>query len=246
MRKCVRGDPVEHNYQSLYDLRHFYVDEKGIGRFTCGIAFETMMSILRMFDDAPFRHVSWYHAVSRSDNPVVQGFLAEQICLSHIARNGLTAINQKLSRMSTTSFSICPDFGEFLSSGHTTRLYVPIPYNFMAVDGVILLLDRKSKQVTMFSIQFTLSQNYKQSYTQFLTELLPAWSKKIILAASAGFTVQSTIVWIDKKQPSKHVKCEQVKALRFNNMDIYPEHSVIHVGVESVDSSLASALGIKQ
>lgn len=54
MTACVRGDRVTLNDQSLYDLRHFYVDTEGIGRFTCGIAFEAMMSILRTYGSAPF------------------------------------------------------------------------------------------------------------------------------------------------------------------------------------------------
>jgi hypothetical protein len=173
MKACVRGDLVRPNDQSLYDLRHFYADKEGIGRCTCGIAFETMMSVLQTYEDAPLRDISWYTAVSRSDNPVVQGVLAEQICLSYIADNGLVAINPKIGRMSTARFQTQPDFSEFLSTDYTTRLYVPILYDFMAVDGVILLLDRKSKQATMFSIQFTLSQNHKQSDVEFHTRL---WS----------------------------------------------------------------------
>jgi hypothetical protein len=243
MGECVRGDPVAYDDRKLYDLRHFYVCDDDIGHYTCGIAFETMMSILRTYEDAPFRDISWYTAVSRSDNPVVQGFLAEQICLSYIADNGLMAIDPKIGRMSTARFLGQPDFSEIFSTGHTTCLYVPIPYNFMTVDGVILLLDRDSKKATIFSIQFTLSQNHKQSDKQFHMMLWPTWSQQLF---SAGFNVQSTFVWIDKKQPSEHAELEQVRALRSGAKVIHPAYSVIHVGVESVNSGLASALGIKQ
>jgi hypothetical protein len=50
MKACVRGDPVSLNDRTLYDLRHFYVDEEGFGQFTCGIAFETMVSMLRKME----------------------------------------------------------------------------------------------------------------------------------------------------------------------------------------------------
>ena len=241
MRACVRGDPVKPNDRSLYDLRHFYVDENGIGHFTCGIAFETMMSMLRKYDDAPFMDDLWYIAVSRSSNPVVRGFLAEQICLSYIAANGLMAVDAKLGRMSTTNFKTQPAFAQFLSTDHTIRLYVPIPYNFMAVDGVILLLDRASKKATVFSIQFTLSLNHKQSDKEFHTKLWSTWIEPMVLA---GFSVHSTFVWIDKKQPSHHVEAEVVRELRSGNKVVHPEYSVVHVGVEMVDLRLASALGI--
>jgi hypothetical protein len=241
MRACVRGDPVRPNDRSLYDLRHFYVDEKGIGRFTCGIAFETMMSMLRTHDDAAFVDDLWYTAVSQSDNPIVRGFLAEQICLSYIAANGLMAVDPKLGRMSTTSFDKQPAFAQLLSTDHTIRLYVPTAYNFMAVDGVILFLDRASKKATMFSIQFTLSLNYKQSDKEFHTRLWSTWTEPIV---SAGFSVHSTFVWIDKKQPSDHVEREIVRMLRSGDKVVHPEYSVVHVGVEMVHSRLASALGI--
>jgi hypothetical protein len=201
------------------------------------------MSMLRTYDNAPFLSDLWYTAVSRSDDPVVQGFLAKQICLSYIATNGLMAVDPKLGRMSTGSFGTQPAFSEFLLTDHTIRLYIPTTYNFLTVDGVILLLDRASKQATMFSIQFTLSQNHKQSDVEFHTRLWSTWVEPII---SAGFSVESTFVWIDKKQPSEHVKGELVRELRSGDKVIHPAYTVHHVGVEMVNARLASALGISQ
>ena len=202
-----------------------------------------MMSLLRRYDGAPFWGDSWYSAVSQSTNPVVQGFLAEQICLNNIARNGLKAVHPQLGPMTIAIFRTRPNFADFLSSDDMVRLYIPTAYNFMAVDGVILLLDRASWQATMFSIQFTLSQNHKQSDKDFHTRLWSTWIQPII---SAGFDVQSTFVWIDKKQPSEHVESELVKARRSGNKVVHPEYSVVHVGVEMVDRRLASALGIEK
>jgi len=65
MKSCVRGNRVTTNDRSLLDLRHFYVDAEEIGHCTCGIAFEAMMSILRMSDDAPFLDELWYEAVEQ-------------------------------------------------------------------------------------------------------------------------------------------------------------------------------------
>lgn len=244
MRACVRGDAVNINDRRLYDLRHFYVDEKGIGCYTCGIAFETMMSILRTYSDAPFLDQLWYTAVSRSTNPVVRGFLAEQICLSSIAASGLKAVHPDLGRMSTAYFDAEPAFDQLLSTNnHTIRLYIPTAYNFMTVDGIILLVDHNSKKATIFPIQFTLSQNHNQSDKEFHTRLWPTWIKPI---TSAGFSVCSTFVWIDKKQPSEHVEPKVVQKLRSGDKVVHLEYSVVHVGVEMVNSRLAFALGIQQ
>ncbi|KAM6491977.1 hypothetical protein JOM56_012615 [Amanita muscaria] len=241
MTACVRGDRVTSNDRSLFDLRHFYVDADKIGRFKCGIAFEAMMSILWTYDDAPFLDGLWYEAVERSDNPIVQGFLAEQICLSHITAHGMRAVHPELDRMSSASFKDKPAFDEFLLTGQTTRLYVPIAYNFMTVDGVILLLDRASKKATIFAIQFTPSQRHKQSDEELHKRLWSTWIKPIV---SAEFSVDSTFVWIDTKQPSEHVRPKVVTALRSGDKVVYPEYSVIHVGVETVHRKLAIALKI--
>ena len=243
MSACVRGGRVTCNDRNLYDLRHFYVDAERIGHFTCGIAFEAMMSLLREYDDAPFLNQLWYNAVEQSRNPVVRGFLAEQICLSYIAANGLIAVHPNLGRMSTTSFEGEPDFAEFLSTtSKTTRLYIPSAYNFMTVDGVILLLDRKAKKATIFPIQFTLSENHKQSDQEFHMKLWSKWIKPIV---EAEYSVDSTFVWIDNKQSSKHVIPQVVKALRSGDKVVHPEYSVVHVGIETVHKRLASALGIQ-
>jgi hypothetical protein len=204
-----------------------------------------MMYLLRSHDDAPsFLDSRWYTAVSRSGNPIVRGFLAKQICLSNIAVNGLRAVHRKLGKMSTASFQDNPAFEEFLSSNHTSCLYIPTAFNFKAVDGVVLLLERGSKKkATMFPIQFTLSQNHPRSDKKFYEELWSTWIQPIV---SAGFCVHSTFVWIDKKQPSECVKPKVVKELRSGDKIVQPEYSVVHVGVEMVNKRLASVLGIQQ
>ena len=150
------------------------------------------------------------------------------------------AINWKLGQMSSTIFDSTPNFGDFLSTDHETCLYVPIAYNFNYVDGVILLLDRSSQQASMFPLQFTLSMKHKKSDEEFYTKLWPTWIEPITLA---GFTVQSTFVWIDKKQPSNQVVSAIVKALRSGDKVVRPEYSAVHVGVEMVDQKLGTVLG---
>ena len=240
MGQCVQGAPVTSIDHNLYDLRYFYADDKGIGHSTCGIAFESMMAILRTQDVAPFMENSWYKAVSKSGNPVVRGFLAEQICLSTIATAGLMVVDRKLSRMTIASFEDEPDFSEFLSAtNHKTRLYIPIRYNFQAVDGVILLLDRANKQATIFPIQFTLAKRHRQTEKDFYEMYWTTWIKPLV---SAGFNIQSTFVWIDNNQPSDHTVPQLVKALRSGLKIIHPQFSVVHVSVEMVDPKLASHL----
>lgn len=211
MRNCVMGHPVSIDDRTLYDLRYFYIDQQSIGSFTCGIAFETMMSSLRIHNATQFKDDSWYLAVSQSPNPIVRGFLAEQICLSSIAATGLKAVHQKLGRMSHALFETHPNFTQFLFTNYETRIYFPTTYNFRAMDAIILFLDRSSKQARMFPIQFTLTLRHKPSDKDFYTTFWSGWIEPI---ESAGYSVESTFVWIDKQQPSEHIEPKLVKSLR--------------------------------
>ena len=69
-------------------------------------------------------------------------------------------------------------------------------------------------------------------------------SKWIEPIVSLGYSVESTFVWIDKKQPLEYVEPELVKIAAIYKV-VHPSYSVIHVGVEMIDQRLASALGIK-
>jgi hypothetical protein len=51
MEACLQQSPVGTDYKDLYDLRYFYVDEGGTGRYTCGVAFESMMTLLSKYGD---------------------------------------------------------------------------------------------------------------------------------------------------------------------------------------------------
>ena len=53
-----------------------------------------------------------------------------QICLRYIALNGLKVVNQNLGRVPTATFVSQPNFANFLSSDHETRLFVPTAFNF--------------------------------------------------------------------------------------------------------------------
>jgi hypothetical protein len=229
--------------RELYDLRYFYADNDQIGHYTCGVAFETMMSIFRQHRLDNFHTQEWYSALERSSgNPVIQGFLAEHICLSRIISNGLLAVNKNLTRMSHSSFQEAPSWDQQFSSTHTVRLYIPTIFNFRAVDAVILLVDYDAKTAHMYPIQITLSMRHKDSEEDFYTGI---WWKWVAPLEKAGFTVKSTFVWIDKKQPADHVTPEVASNLRSGTKIVRPaEHCSVHIGVGQVDRILGATLGL--
>ena len=239
------GGPVSIDDQSLYDWRYFYVDQRGIGTFACGIALEIMASLLQEQDITQFKDDSCYSAVSQSPNPVVQGFLAKKICLSSIAATGLKAVHPELDRMSTAFFEDHPNFDKLISSDGNACVYFSTAYIFRAVDAVILLLDRPSKQATMIPIRFSLMLGLERSDRDFYARFWSSWREPM---KWAGYSVRSTFVWIDREQPSEadseYFEPELVKSLRSGDRLINPEYSVVRVGVEMVDRRLASALGV--
>ena len=243
MDACLQSRRSQANMPELYDLRYFYIDRDDIGHFTCGVAFETMMLLLKQHRLSQFCGEEWYSAVGRSSvNPVVQGFLAEHICLSQIASHGLLTVSPSLGRMSHTSFEVQPNWSEQLSSTHsaqTVRLYIPTAYNFKAVDAAILRCD--SKTVHMYLIQIKLSMRHKLSDQAFYQDMWREWVRPF---EEGGYSVKSTFVWIDKKQPANHIEPALVKELRSGLKTMQPEYHSIHIGIEQVDQRLARILGL--
>ena len=146
MEACLQQSPVGTDYKDLYDLRYFYVDEGGTGRYTCGVAFESMMTLFSKYKFDKFCDEEWYSAVERSSkNPVVQGYLAEHICLCRISSYGLPMVDSNLNQMDRVMFQDKPSWKNQLRTKEKCCLYVPAAYNFDHVDGVILRLDDRQK-----------------------------------------------------------------------------------------------------
>jgi hypothetical protein len=247
MDACVQQRPLSPSpSRDLFDFRYFYLEGRGrIARCTSGTVLETTVSILRQHRSDRFCDSEWYSAVERfSENPVVQGYLAEHICLSTIVVNGLSAVDPQLRRMSHEPFQGKPVWDAQLKSeseSTSIRLYAPTSRTFKAVDGVILHLCHATKRAHMYPIQFTLSMRHKKSDKTFYTEMWGEWAKPI---ESAGFTLESTFVWIDKKQPSDRIEPALVIAMGSKKKIVHPQYRVTHVGIEQVDRILARSLGL--
>jgi hypothetical protein len=227
---------------NLYDHRHFYIDDDSIGHCATGIAFQAMTSFVREHRSAMFCGGEWYEAVERfSSNPVAQGFLAEQILLTQIAQNGLTKVDKRLTTMPHAVFDAQPSWLNIISSDLTHCLYIPTAFNFPAVDGAILYLDRPNKAMHLFLIQITLSRHHKDSAETFFTQMWRSWVWDYV---DADLNVESTFVWIDKNQPSSEVREGVSITSRQGTTNVHPEYKSRHIGIVDVDPRLARALKI--
>jgi len=242
MMGCIQETPVAMNDKSLYDKRFFYIDNRMVGHSTCGAALQSMTLLLRKYQFDDFDSQYWFTAVHNSSgNPVVQGYLAEHICLKRIARHGLKVLHPKLGTMEYHMFNSQPNWDNLLKSDKTLGLYIPNAYNYRAVDGVILHLDHKNKRAELFPIQITLSMHHKDSEQDFFSTIFPSWIKPI---QDQHFSIKTTFVWIDKKQPSTQVKELQTRTTRSGTKVLSPAYASTHVGIQEVDEELAQSLGI--
>ena len=202
-----------------------------------------MMALLGeyRFDKFCDQIYNWYQAVERSsENPVVQGHLAEHICLCHISVHGLQVVNPILDRMDRVSFRYTPDWDNLLLTDKTRCLYVPTTFNFnYGVDGVILLLDHSTKEAHLYPIQMTLSLRHKASDSDFYSMRGLSWIRSI---EEAGFVVNMTFVWIDKEQPSNELYSALTKHFRSRSLFARPAYVSTHIGIGQVDKQLAESL----
>jgi hypothetical protein len=238
---CLRGATYTTALASYYDLRYFYFDDEDVGHYTCGFVFQVMISLLRQRPDVVLYGQEWYSAVKKCKNPVVQGFLSEQICLSAIGRHGLKALDPSLGPMYTTIFEGVPVWDAFLQTGENSRLFLPKPFNFKAIDGVILQVDHKKKSALLYPIQITLSLKERDSVNVFYKDMWGDWIEPMM---QKGYSVNSLFIFIDLKQPSDEPKPWGTRWGRSSAKKPKLEggFSVVHLGIQQIDSELASTI----
>jgi len=155
-RACLHGT-VTTDTNEFCDLRYLYVNEHRIGHYTCGVAFESMMEIFRQHRLNESCGGEWHSAVHQSSkNPLVQGFLAERIYLNHIVTHGLQAVDPRLGQMDQAFYKTQPNWDHMLLGNKEQCLYVPMNYNFRAVDSVRVLLDHKAMIAHPFLLHITI------------------------------------------------------------------------------------------
>jgi len=157
--------------------------------------------------------------------------------LSH--RQGLPVVDSTLAQMDTALFAGQPDWIGQIRKDVELRLHLPTAYKFPHIDATILRLDVKPKLAHVYPIQITLSRDHKYSEECFYSEF---WKKWVVPITDAGFTVESTFVWIGKKRPAAHAKKAVAITTRQGAKPLQPKHTSLHVGLDEVDQKLAEEL----
>ena len=148
-------------------------------------------------------------------------------------------VDSNLNQMDRVMFQDKPSWKNRLLTKEKCCLYVPAAYNFDHVDGVILRLDDRDKKAHLYPIQITLSLRHKASDSDFYSTMYPNWIKPI---EDEGFAVESTFVWIDKKEPSVQSHPGLSRNLHSGNRTVRCRYNSTHIRIGRVDEKLAKHL----
>jgi hypothetical protein len=213
MRACLLGTEPMALDKKLYDVRYFYF-EKDKGRYTCGMAYQTLMAIYRKHRLADLDTDIWYRAIAAEKrNPAVQGFLAEQICLATIRRHGLSQVDKNLSKplpLPVEFFRDVPRWDSFLmDASQSICLYIPVKFNNPDIDAAILRVNRKNKKSYLYLIQVTISKGHMDSERNFYTRQWDEWKSGL-----ERYPPEPIFVWIGNRPPDVQQKEEVTKSLQ--------------------------------
>src|SRR5947207_9950492 len=150
----------------IYDHRYFYIDANG-GHCVSGLARNAMARFLREYNSGMFLEQHWFTSLPDTKNPLMQGFIVEQLILSTISLNGFN----RYKPSKTISYSDFPQ----IEWECQEALYLSLSFNFRAIDAVFIKLENGSgKKVAIVApIQVTIAKNHPDSEGKFFRE----WSE---------------------------------------------------------------------
>ena len=233
MRACLTHSGVSGSGY-LLDYRYFYF-EKGCGRYACGLARQGIFECLRKYaEESVFLGPEWYPALeSFKNNPSVIGFTVEQMIISRLASSGLNWGDAAIPPAPQTLFpgNLTP-----LSIDKRSTYYVPLQFNFKAIDALYVEVNEGKKTAKIVAIQITVAKRHTDSEAKFFADW-EAWTKSL-----GGFTITSTFLWIVESTRGKVEVEAKLKELRQRRILVMPEHATYWVMINQVDKRLADTL----
>lgn len=234
MRACLMLRPILGS-GILIDHRYFYLDSDNCGHYSCGLARQAMIGFLRIHgEERIFLGPEWLQTLEcYRHNPSAIGFTVEQIIISQIASAGVES-----GRLSIRPAKIVAFEGDSttISQEEEYAYYVPLKFNFKAIDALYVHLDRKKKAVRLVAIQITVAKWHTDSEAAFYAGLA-MW-----LHGLTDFEITTDFLWIHEGQRDRVEVEEKITELRTKTHVNWPKHEVHWVSIEQVHRDLAATL----
>eukprot|EP01116_Phalansterium_solitarium_P020499 TRINITY_DN6078_c0_g1_i1.p1 TRINITY_DN6078_c0_g1~~TRINITY_DN6078_c0_g1_i1.p1 ORF type:complete len:698 (-),score=179.78 TRINITY_DN6078_c0_g1_i1:92-2185(-) len=247
---CVKGTVVHYPGDDLYDHQYLYIDENSLlGRTVCGVARDTATRILVENDRGMLLYDLEF--VRTSPNVSVLGFAVEQCCLARILEDGL-----RLAVVAGAQLRVLHASGRdrvvFFQRDEesmleqlpgTTRLYVPVAWNYKAVDAVLREVSSDSSQITLIGINPTLQtpEQHKKSVNDFLYQV-GKWTERFPSAS-----VDVKFFWLTKDEHASKtpkLQCFPQGSRKTRSVTAYqaPKHDILTAGFSTLASDLGKAV----
>jgi hypothetical protein len=145
---CLACNVVDTSALELLDWRYFYVENDKRGQTTCGIVRLVAGALLRRVKKlSDFQDPVWKdRMVMSGKNPSVLGFHVEYLILHHIYRHGCLEAGPEFGETGCEKV-FHEDWPPSLDTSFDgTILYRPAPFNFRAVDGILVCRTKEEKK----------------------------------------------------------------------------------------------------
>jgi len=222
----------------MLDYRYFYL-ENSYGRCTCGLARQGIVALLRQYSvEGVFLDPQWYQALrSFKNNPSVIGFTVEQMVISKLATSGLCWADTSIPAASITSFT---GTVTSLSIEKESTYYVPLMFNFKAIDALYVEVNQPQKTARLVAIQITVAKRHTDSAYKFFADW-EAWTDSL---TRSGFTITPLFLWIVENTRGKAEVEARLTELRQRRITVNPSYVAHWVMIDQVDKVLADILAI--
>lgn len=196
LQSCTLNLPAMLQNPDCYDHRYMYFSEQ-LGYCVNDLVRDCIAAILRSHDSKIFLDSAWLNICRQTDNPSTQGFLAENILMSHIKANGLMVGENKLTPTLHVVFGKTGIAGLLVETPSCVQ-YIPNVFNYKAIDLLLRLVPtaKKTGTVKIVPIQVTMQTptQHKASIAGFFADCT-GWQ-------GSASKVEWHFVWITR---GKHI-----------------------------------------
>lgn len=236
MRACLVNMRTPSMPLKLLDHCSFYQDPYTTMRYANGLARQAMFSFIRRRgQESFFLGAEWDQALKAfKNNRSVIGFIVEQIVISTLASKGLELGDFNISAAKVTTFECTPQ--PSAETEHT--LYVPLDFNFKAIDCLYVRLNYNEKVAFVTGIQITIAKDHKDNETQFFETLMMTTER----LRNAHFEVVPSFMWIHDGERARTEVEAAGRKLRSRTVPTTHKHTTYWVSIDQVDVVLARTL----